>query len=180
MVREYVIVPYDVAWPQTFRTEAGLLLALFEPGGVRIEHIGSTAVPGLGAKPIIDIMLGAPRLVDIEQLIPSIESLGYEYVPEYEAEMPDRRYFRKDTDGRRSHHLHGVELGGVFWRDHLLFRDYLRSHSEVAEEYYQLKLGLSERFRTDGHAYTHGKDSFIAAALASARLESEQPQPNKR
>ena len=178
MAREVTVVEYDPAWPDAFRAEADVLLARFEPGAARVEHIGSTAVPGLGAKPIIDIMLGAGGLRDIERAIPSIESLGYVYVPELEAEMPERRFFRKDTNGCRSHHLHGVRFDGVFWQDHLLFRDYLRSHPDVAGAYHDLKRRLASRFRSDPHAYTYGKNPFIEEVLVSARLESEQPQPD--
>lgn len=171
-MREIVVIEYDEAWPGAFREEADLLLRLFEPGVAHIEHIGSTAVPGLGAKPIIDLMLGARELGEIERTIPAIESLGYVYVSRHEAVMPERRFFRKDIGGRRSHHLHAVEVGGTFWRDHLLFRDFLRSHPDVATEYHRLKVGLAARHRWDPEAYMDGKDPFIEDVMESARAES--------
>jgi GrpB-like predicted nucleotidyltransferase (UPF0157 family) len=169
MVMEIRIVDYDPAWPDAFSREAARLLGLFERGVARIEHIGSTAVPGLGAKPIIDLMLGARELSDIEAVIPAIESLGYEYVPRHEAEMPERRFFRKEKRGRRTHHLHAVEFDGAFWRDHLLFRDFLRSHADVARAYCELKVDLAGRFFSDREAYMDGKDPFIKRVLERVR-----------
>lgn len=171
MVMEIRIVGYDPAWPAAFESEAARILALFADGSTRIEHIGSTAVPGLGAKPIIDIMLGAPELGEIDAAVPGIESLGYQYVPEHEAEMPERRFFRKERGGRRTHHLHAVEVGGAFWRDHLLFRDFLRSHADVARAYHDLKAELAGRFASDPEAYMDGKDAFIKRVMEEARGE---------
>ena len=118
-----------------------------ELGGRAAKPIGSTAVPGLGAKPILDIMVGVSDLAKVEARITDLETAGYEYVPEYEAELPDRRYFRKPRTGTRRFHLHCVRLGGRFWSGHLLFRDYLRENPDVARAYFELKLDLASRFR---------------------------------
>jgi GrpB-like predicted nucleotidyltransferase (UPF0157 family) len=171
MPQPVLIVPYDPAWPEAFRAERALLAAALGSDRFRFEHIGSTAVPGLGAKPVLDILLGAPALSEIDAAIGRIEALGYVYVPEYEREIPDRRFFRKDMNGLRTHHVHAVETDGDFWRKHLLFRDHLRSHPEAAEAYHRLKRDLARRFRNDRDAYTDGKTQFIREALEAARAE---------
>lgn len=174
MIREIRIVDYDPVWPARFRAEAELLRSAFEPREVRIEHIGSTSVPGLGAKPVIDILVGADALSDIEEAIPSIEALGYEYVPDFEDELPERRYFRKNTDGVRSHHIHAVALDSSFWKTHIAFRDYLRSHPEVALEYRELKTRLAGKLRFDLDGYTVAKAPFIERVLEAALPEFER------
>ena len=169
------VVQYDPAWPESFATERPALQAVFEPLSVVIEHVGSTSVPGLGAKPVIDVMVGVERLREVEPRVPALEALGYEYVPEYEAQLPERRYFRKPRIRPRTHHLHIVERGSTFWARHLLFRDYLRRHAEVADDYYQLKCQLAARLGGDGVAYTEAKSQFIEAAMARARVELDGP-----
>ena len=165
------VVPYDPTWPELFAAEHPALKAVFQPLSGVIEHIGSTSVPGLGAKPVIDIMVGVERLGDVEPRVPTLEGLGYEYVPEYEAQLPERRYFRKPRIRPRTHHVHIVERGSTFWTRHLLFRDYLRRHPDVADDYYRLKRQLAARLGGDGVAYTEAKSQFIAAAMARARVE---------
>jgi GrpB-like predicted nucleotidyltransferase (UPF0157 family) len=135
---------------------------------VAIEHMGSTAVPGLGAKPIIDIMVAIHRLALAERCIEPLASINYEYVPEYEVVMPFRRYFHKGPQHARTHHLHMVEYDSDFWRRHLLFRDFLRAHKAVARQYYHLKKELAARFGTDREAYTEAKTSFIEAIVERA------------
>lgn len=131
-----------------------------------IEHVGSTAVPGLAAKPIIDIMVGLSGLAQAEARVDALEVLGYEYVPEYEDELPDRRYFRRPATRPRTHHLHCVERGSDFWTRHLAFRDRLREDGRVARAYGKLKVRLAEVHRTDGPAYTAAKSPFIEGVLS--------------
>lgn len=156
-----VIVPYDGRWPARFERERLGLGRVFDGVDATIEHVGSTAVPGLGGKPILDIMIGVRSLEDIESRIDDLEALGYEYVREYESQLPERRYFRKSG----TQHVHCVQLGGPFWASHLRFRDHLRAHPEIAEAYYQLKRELAERYRDDRVAYLEGKSSFIESVL---------------
>ena len=163
-----VIVPYDSTWPQQFEQERLVLARVFAGASAVIEHVGSTAVPGLGAKPILDIMIGAPRLQEFESRIARLAALGYEYVQEFEVEMPERRYLRRRTMGRRSHQLHGVVQGGSFWVRHLAFRDYLRTHPEVANEYFLLKQELANQHRMDPVAYAEAKSDFIQSIEAKA------------
>src|SRR5688572_7678262 len=106
--KEWVVVPYRPEWPELFAREAERLERIFAGTGASIEHIGSTSVPGLGAKPVIDIMIGVASLTDAESRANALADAGYEYVPEYEAQLPDRRYFRKPFQRPRTHHLHVV------------------------------------------------------------------------
>lgn len=138
---------------------------------MQIEHIGSTAVPGLAAKPIIDIMVGLENFALADSLVPRVTTLGYEYVQKYEAVMPLRRYFRRDTNGARSHHLHMVAVGGEFWERHLLFRDYLRQHPDVAADYAALKRQLAAREWHDVNDYADAKTEFIRSIEERARKD---------
>lgn len=169
-----VIVDYDPRWPRFFDEEKTNILRVIGPMVVAIEHIGSTAVPGLGAKPIIDIMAGVQHLSDATWCIQPLKTLGYEYVPEYEKFMPDRRYFRKgNTPGMEhgsTHHVHMVEVGGDFWDRHLLFRDYLRGHPEEAQRYADLKKTLAARFSSDRESYTNAKTDYIQEIVARAKV----------
>jgi GrpB-like predicted nucleotidyltransferase (UPF0157 family)/predicted RNA-binding protein associated with RNAse of E/G family len=138
---------------------------------VAVEHVGSTAVPGLGAKPIIDIMVGTAHLSDAGECIEPLKSIDYEYVPECEASIPERRFFRKGPEGapNKHFHLHMVERTSNLWERHLLFRDYLRSHPDVAQQYYQLKKQLAEKYSSNREAYTEAKTEFIESTLEKAR-----------
>ena len=166
-----IIVPYDPGWPHQFGRERVLLARVFRGSSAVFEHVGSTAVPGLGGKPIIDIMVGVTRLQEAELRIADLEEHDYEYVPEYEAQMPERRYFRKPREGLRTYHLHCVVEGRSFWRLHLAFRDYLRVHPEAASSYLALKQQLALQHRTNRVAYTEGKSSFVASILEKAGAE---------
>ena len=143
-----------------------MLAAVFVGADVAIEHVGSTAVPNLGSKPVIDVMVGVRTLDEVEVRIPQLESAGYEYVPEYEKQLPERRYFRKPRFGAREFHVHCVVKGSVFWIRHLAFRDYLRAHPETASAYYDLKRDLAARLTKE--QYTDAKSSFIEGVLAAA------------
>lgn len=164
---------YDDRWPASYRAERTRILAAVRPivaaDGVFIEHVGSTAVPGLAAKPVIDIMLGLPRLADADRCIPSLERIGYEYRPDAEAYIPDRRYLEKRDDDRDTHHLHVVERSSTFWENQLLFRDALREDAGLAAGYARLKEELAGRFGADRIGYALAKSDFVDAALRKAR-----------
>jgi GrpB-like predicted nucleotidyltransferase (UPF0157 family) len=130
-----------------------------------IQHVGSTAIPGLGAKPIIDIMVAISELADVEKCIGPLATLGYEF--RGEAGIPGRLFFGKGSP--RTHNLHRVEGQGDFWRDLILFRDFLRTHPDEASRYYELKRRLAARFGADREAYAEGKTGFIESVLARAR-----------
>ena len=164
-----VVVDYDPQWPTSYEEEKERILGAIGDVAVAIEHIGSTAVPGLGAKPIIDIMVAVSRLADAERCIEPLQEIGYEYVPEYNDVIPERRYFHKGPPGARTYHLHMVELTSGFWERHLQFRDFLRTHPEEAQRYHQLKKELAAKFGADRDGYTEAKTSFIESVIAKAR-----------
>lgn len=157
------IVEYDLSWPAVYEDEKKRILAACREWLVGIEHIGSTSVPGLVAKPVIDVMAAIATLDDASSILEPLTDLGYDYVPEYEVELPERRYFRKGRRGSNGdkYHLHVVEPDGRFWRRHLAFRDYLRAHPEAAREYAQLKRRLAGEHGTDMDAYTDAKTQFV-------------------
>ena len=163
-----LLSPYSPLWPAIFDVEARDLAALMD-GAVRIEHIGSTAVPGLGAKPIVDIMVGAPDLAFIDARIPALQARGYRYVPEFERAMPDRRYFTRSDGQPGNFHLHAVALDSPFWRSHLAFRDALRADPALAASYWKLKQRLAARHPNDRAAYADGQGAFIHEVLGKIR-----------
>lgn len=172
-----VLEPYSPDWPRAFEGERERLLAALGDPAFRIEHVGSTAVPGLGAKPILDLLLGGPSLQAVEARIPDLCACGYDYLPEHEAVLPQRRFLAWPRSRPRRFHLHGVALGGDFWVDHLLFRDALRASPALTAAYLTLKQGLADRFQDDRAAYTEGKTAFITAVVAKARSERGLPPP---
>ena len=164
------IVTYNHRWPLLYEEEKRSILRIIGHKVMAIEHIGSTAVPGLGGKPIIDIMVAVNHLEDTEECITPLESGGYKYVPENEASFPERRFFNKGTQPKEQHyHIHMVELNSEFWKRHLLFRDYLRNHPEAAQKYYHLKTRLATKYGSDREGYTNAKTAFIGAAVNKAK-----------
>jgi GrpB-like predicted nucleotidyltransferase (UPF0157 family)/GNAT superfamily N-acetyltransferase len=158
------ISPYDPCWAEQFEQERLVLAAAIGPwvtGGT--HHVGSTAVPGLDAKPIIDILVGVDDLVASKACFKPLTELGYLYAPYRSAEM---HWFCKPRPSRRTHHLHLVPTGSRRFTDELAFRDQLRTHPEVAAAYAGLKRSLAERFRNDRERYTEAKGDFIREALA--------------
>jgi GrpB-like predicted nucleotidyltransferase (UPF0157 family) len=169
-----VLEPYSQTWPARFESIKVRLAEVFPLDDFRIEHIGSTAVPGLIAKPIVDILLGAPSLAAIESKIAALAAIGFHYVPEYNAVMPMRRYFVFPVSRPREAHLHAVVHGGKFWCDHLLFRDALRRNADLACAYTELKRNLAAKFANDSAAYTDAKTAFVHSALNHARMTGKQ------
>jgi GrpB-like predicted nucleotidyltransferase (UPF0157 family) len=168
MAEDPIIVElYDPRWPSHFAAEQARIRALLPPSAV-IEHIGSTAVPGLAAKPVIDIMIGLKTLAEARPCVTALQQMGYEYVQKYESVMPERRYLKRLENGRRSHQIHMVEFGGAFWIRHVAFRDYLRTHPEEAREYGRLKQELAAKFTQDRDGYMDGKDAFVKALESRA------------
>jgi GrpB-like predicted nucleotidyltransferase (UPF0157 family) len=131
-----------------------------------IHHVGSTAVPGLDAKPVIDILVGVEDLPSSRASFEPLAQLGYQYAPYREGEM---HWFCKPSPTRRTHHLHLMATGSERYRDELAFRDLLRARPDVAAEYVAIKRGLAARHEHDREAYTQGKQAFIAKALRDAR-----------
>jgi GrpB-like predicted nucleotidyltransferase (UPF0157 family) len=161
---------YDPEWPARFDDERDLLqqaLGEFVIGG--IHHVGSTSVPGLDSKPIIDILVGVRDLGSTRPCIGLVAPLGYLYAPYRADEM---HWFCKPHPSRRTHHLHLVPVTSARFHDELRFRDYLRSHRQVRVEYARLKHNLAERFRWDRDAYTQSKTAFVQDILRRSATTS--------
>ena len=167
------IVPYDPSWLTRFREEADILrrgLAAWLAGP--IEHIGSTAIPGLAAKPVIDIMAGVQGLDVSRPAIAAATELGYCYFP-YQVEL--EHWFCKPSPSFRTHHLHLISVGTPEWSGRIAFRDYLRAHADVASEYEALKRRLAHEHRLDREAYTQAKGPFIERITKLALSFDWQP-----
>jgi GrpB-like predicted nucleotidyltransferase (UPF0157 family) len=163
---EVMIVDYDPAWPARFEEERKVLRQVLTPWlAGPIEHIGSTAVPGLAAKPVIDIMAGVETLEGSRDAISAAAPLGYCYFP-YQASV--RHWMCKPSDAFRTHHLHLVPVSSPQWMRPIAFRNYLRAHHDVAAEYERVKRDLALKFRFDREAYTEAKASFIDAVTQEA------------
>jgi GrpB-like predicted nucleotidyltransferase (UPF0157 family) len=161
------LVEYDPRWPQLFEEERARLLPVLKPWlAGHIEHIGSTAVPGLAAKPVIDIMAGVSSLEESRDAIPALQSLDYLYAP-YNSEA--EHWFCKPAPSRRTHHLHIVPVVSAAWISCIAFRDRLRKDDLLAAEYLQLKRGLAASFQHDRERYTSGKTEFVSRLIGSPR-----------
>ncbi|KTD45535.1 glutamate rich protein GrpB [Legionella rubrilucens] len=154
------IVPYDVNWPQQFLLEAERVKNALGENCLEVHHIGSTSVPGLAAKPVIDMIPVVADIREVDGANARMQALGYEINGEHG--IPFRRYFHKG--GRqRTHHLHAFESGHVEIERHLKFRDWMRSHAEDRDAYARLKQELACQYPDDIMSYCLGKESFIAA-----------------
>lgn len=162
---------YNSQWPLIYEVEKERIVGAIGHLLAGIEHIGSTSVPGLAAKPVVDIMPAVRSEADLDRTIAPMTALGYDYVTKYEAAVPFRRFFVK----RRPPHpwafnVHVVPYDGDWWKNDLAFRDYLRAHPETARAYEQAKRELAPRFESVND-YAAAKTSFIQAIKAKARAE---------
>lgn len=154
------VVEYQPVWAAAFEAEAERVMEAVGKAVLRVHHIGSTSIPQMKAKPVIDILLEAASLDALDRKAPMLVALGYEAMGEYG--IPGRRYFRLDgADGTRTHQVHAFDARSVNVLRHVAFRDYMRAHPVLAMEYGALKQRLAERFPHDTAAYVGGKDSFI-------------------
>ena len=173
MSRIIEVVDYDPVWIAAFETEAATLNAVFGKRAIKVHHIGSTAVPGLEAKPIIDILVVLDDTDDINSFDRAMEDAGYRVRGEcLDAPIPGtpgRFYFCKETNGVRSHHVHVCAKGHREIVDKLAFRDYLRAHSSKAAAYGKLKRRIAAQYRFDNIAYMQAKDGFVKTTLVEAR-----------
>jgi len=164
---ELVLSEYQDTWPLQFEQVAEQLRATVPVHDASLENIGSTSVPGLCAKPVLDVLLGVSSLAEAEAAIPALASIGFVYRPEHEAAIPDRRYFVRPAGQTLRVHLHAVLLGGLLWRQHLHFRDALRQEPSLREQYATLKRALAVTYAGDKAAYTEAKAPFIHQVLAA-------------
>src|SRR6266404_769001 len=173
------VVPYDTNWPRVFAVERGRIAAALDALALRIDHNGSTSVPGLAAKPIIDIQVSVERLHPIEAYAPRFAQLGYVHLPH-----PDDAFcpfFHRPAAWPHTHHVHVVQAGGDEERRTLAFRDYLRDHSDTAREYADLKRRLAPHYIatefSSRQAYADAKTAFITRVIARALSEGYPQEP---
>ena len=163
---------YDPAWPRMFAEESAKLRAVLGRLVVEIEHIGSTAVPGLPAKPVIDLLVGVSSLEQARaRCIKPLQALGYDYIPEYEAFLPGGLFFRRMSSAGVGHHLHVMEPANPRWKRLVVFRDHLRAHPRAARTYGDLKRALAARCRDDIAAYRTAKHDFVEKATEKGLTE---------
>ncbi|MGF6308623.1 GrpB-like predicted nucleotidyltransferase (UPF0157 family) [Bradyrhizobium sp. i1.12.3] len=165
-----VVSDYDPDWLALFAQERTRIEQALGAFALAIEHIGSTAVPGLPSKPIIDLLVGVPSLEEAEQrCINPLEALGYVYLPEYASWIPGELFFRKGAPGPWTHHVHMMEPSHPRWDARLVFRDYLRAHPEAARAYADIKRALAASSKDNIEAYRAGKGAFVEETTAKAR-----------
>lgn len=166
--KEVRLSEHDPAWRDAFAREAARLNGALGRHALGLEHIGSTAVLGLIAKPLLDIMVGIDSLSQRDAIVPLLEEIGYEFRPH--DDLPDRLFFILNAGDARIVNLSLAEITSAYWRDHLRFRDILRAEPETARAYAELKLALAAEFAADRLAYTAAKGDFILAALSRTSI----------
>jgi GrpB-like predicted nucleotidyltransferase (UPF0157 family) len=159
-MRNVEVVPHDPRWRDAFAAEATHIGAALGGNVVAIHHVGSTAIPGIYAKPIIDLLIEVADIARVDARGPAMQALGYEVMGEYG--IPGRRYFRKNSqEGARTHHVHAFQAGSPDVARHLAFRDYMIAHPGDAQRYSDLKRKLAAEHPRNSEAYMDGKDGFI-------------------
>jgi GrpB-like predicted nucleotidyltransferase (UPF0157 family) len=162
MMRKIEVLPHDPNWHRAFQDESAQITVAFGDNLIAIDHIGSTAIPKIYAKPIIDLLVSVTDITKVDECNGSMQALGYEVMGEYG--IADRRYFRKDNElGIRTHHVHVFAVGSAHIDRHLTFRDYMRVHPDEAQRYSDLKQTLAKQYPDDIEGYMDGKDEFIKA-----------------
>jgi len=158
------LLPHDKKWASTFEKEKERLLGNLGKYIVDIQHVGSTSVPGLDAKPIIDMAAGLKRFKDAKKLIKPLDKLGYHFYREFQKQI----LFAKGPDAKRTHYLHVMRYNGAKWKTDKLFREYLASHPKRAKQYASLKKQLAKQHPDDREKYSTGKDKFIKETIKLA------------
>ena len=170
-----VLSDHSPGWGPDFAKEKARIAGALAPYALVVEHIGSTAVPGLAGKSTIDIDVGVFRLADAAVCVERMKGLGYSYHPEFEKETPQRRYFKVAAPAalvaEDLYHVHLVEVGDPWFERDILFRDYLRGHPEAAREYEALKRELAAKHGADRDGYTRAKGPFVQKAVEAAAAE---------
>lgn len=165
-MRKIVVVPHENHWSEKFQMEAERLKTAM-PETVKIHHIGSTSVPGLAAKPIIDMIMEVESIERVDRWNERFIELGY--IVKGGNGISGRRFFIHGTEEKRSYHLHVFEKGNPEIVRHLAFRDYMMAHCEEAEAYATLKKELAEKYTYDGTLYTEGKNEFVRSVDEKAK-----------
>ncbi len=161
-MRHVQVHPPNPQWPQAFEAEAAQVSRVLGDNLVHIHHIGSTAIPNIHAKPIIDMLAEVSDIDRVDACNAAMATLGYTALGEYG--LPGRRYFRKHNEaGGRTHHLHTFQLGSLEVIRHLAFRDFMRANPNCAQQYSDLKRTLAAQYPNDIDGYMDGKDEFVKA-----------------
>ncbi len=158
------VAPYNPCWADEFEKERNKILKTCGKSIDAVEHIGSTSVPNLPAKPIIDIAVGITRLKDAKKLIKPLANIGYHFYRINQYEM----FFAKGPDSCRTHYIHVVRYKGAKWNNDILLRNYLRTHPKEIREYATLKNQLAKQYGNDRYAYTAQKDAYIKSVIKKA------------
>ncbi len=179
LVRKIEVVDYDPTWTERFSDESILLKKVLGVVSIAIHHIGSTSVPGLASKPIIDILIEVTSLNEIDELDAEMSKIGYESKGEFG--ISGRRYFQKGGDNR-THQIHAFRTGDENVMRHVAFRDYLRKNADVARDYGKLKRKVAESCDNDIEKYCDGKDEFVKTheRIAVAQFSPNQSQKRDR
>lgn len=160
------LLEYDARWPELFAAEAERMSDWCGALPLKLEHIGSTSIPGMCAKPVLDILAGRPRDAAVADYAIALGQAGY--VHRGERGVPGREFFRRGNP--RAYHVHLVEEGGRLWGEYLAFRDYLRAHDDAARRFADVKRGLAARFSDDREAYIAAKSPHVEEILGHARV----------
>lgn len=159
------MVKTKAIWRESFEKEVKRLKKLFGKDAFDIKHIGSTAIPGIPAKPVIDMGVIVPSLQKAEKLIAALKKIGY---AKKEENRRDRLFFTRGSERRRTHYLHIGEAGSGYVEDMILFRDYLRKHKSAAKRYSELKEKLAEKYQNTREIYTAKKEKLIKEIVKKA------------
>lgn len=167
------LVPHNPKWEKLFEKEKQLLKKTFGDIILAVEHIGSTAIPGIPAKPIIDINIGVESLDVARNIKEKFEKLGYEHRPfvpgKTKVDLKWQELYVKGPEAKRTHYVHVTVFGGSYWKNDLLFRDFLRKNPERAKQYAELKKQLAEKYADNRETYTKNKEQFISKTLEMAK-----------
>ena len=169
MIANVVIEEYNSEWLTQYQIEAVKVREVLGESILGVEHIGSTSLEGLGAKPIIDFMVGVCDLNQVVEFIEPLQQINYEHV--FHKDFPNRRFFRKGEKGAGTHHLHIYKYGSEEWNNNILFRDFLKTHPDVLTQYHDLKKMLAKEYPNDRAAYTKAKHPFITKIIEKAKNE---------
>lgn len=170
------VVPYDREWPSDFESEAVRVRHVLEASSPTIEHIGSTSIPGMPAKPTIDVLVLVDDVQDVLRHRDVLASIGYDYRPASLTSNDDQLFFRKvGPTGKRTHHMHVVARRSPEGRDYLAFREYLRTHTEDAQAYADVKRQLAEEFASERMRYVDEKARYVDELMARVRVWASRP-----
>jgi len=159
--------PYNPQWKKLYEQERERVVSVIGEYILDIQHVGSTSIPGVKAKPIIDIAIGVKDLRTGRNCIKPLEGLGYEY--KHDAGIKGRHFFAKGSEKNRTHYAHVEKLNGQLWKNHILFRDYLRTHEEAVKKYNKIKERLVKKYKDDRDSYAAEKNNFIEEIIRKGK-----------